>query len=434
MFTSGTGTPNGVFSVSAGSLPPGLALSAAGVLAGTPTVAGSYTFTVTAQNLIGSAGAQFTIVVDFTAPTAAPTAAPAPNAAGWSNQDVTVQWNWVDEPGGAGIDAGECTNSSTSAGQGAAIELGASCTDLAGNTRNATHTVKVDKTAPTVTCATAPTFVLGGSFTTDVTASVTDGLSGALAALVAEDVPAADVAGAGTKSKNLTGTDRAGNMTTQNCPYVVVAPAASELTLQTRRIVVIKRNTRSIAVTCTLDQPALDTCSLTLRAARRTLATAEARAAAQSASTTLTLPLSRRVRKRARRPGGLAATLAAHATQTRGGALQASIPLQLLPKAVVSAPSDGMFKTGSTKLPRNGTAYLRRLRELVSGARRLRCIGHTDSVGSSASNHKLGLARARAVCAFLTNNTSIARTVRSQGETNPRASNATPKDARATAT
>ena len=36
-FTSGTGTPSGAFTVSAGSLPPGLALSAAGVLSGTPT-------------------------------------------------------------------------------------------------------------------------------------------------------------------------------------------------------------------------------------------------------------------------------------------------------------------------------------------------------------------------------------------------------------
>ena len=63
-FTSGTGTPSGAFAVTAGSLPPGLALSPAGVLSGSPTQAGSFSFTVSAQNLIGSASAQFTITVD----------------------------------------------------------------------------------------------------------------------------------------------------------------------------------------------------------------------------------------------------------------------------------------------------------------------------------------------------------------------------------
>ena len=263
--------------MTAGTLPPGLALSAAGVLSGTPTEAGSFTFTVTAENLIGSASAQFTIEVDLTAPVAAPTASPAANAAGWSNQDATVTWNWADDPGGVGIDGADCTSSSASSGEGAAIELSATCADLAGNTRSATHTVKVDKTAPAVTCAAAPVYVLGGADATDVTASVSDALSGAAAALVAADVTAADVATPGAKSKTLTGSDQAGNQTTQSCSYTVGASRpepASALTLQTRRIVVIKRNTRSLRVTCTLDQPRSDACALTLRAGRRTLATA----------------------------------------------------------------------------------------------------------------------------------------------------------------
>ena len=218
-------------------------------------------------------------MVDLTAPTAAPTASPAANAAGWSNQDVTVTWNWADEPGGAGIDGADCTTLEHVVGEGAAIELSASCADLAGNTRSATHTVKVDKTAPTVTCAAAPIYVLGGSHATDVTASVTDALSGAAAALVAADVTAADVATAGREVKD-PDRHRPGRQ-----PDDAELPLhrrrrrpASELTLQTRRIVVIKRNTRGLRVTCTLDQPALDTCALTLRAGRRTLATGRATA------------------------------------------------------------------------------------------------------------------------------------------------------------
>src|SRR6185369_15435547 len=44
--TGGTGART--FAVSAGSLPTGLSLSTAGVLLGTPTAAGSFSFTVTA--------------------------------------------------------------------------------------------------------------------------------------------------------------------------------------------------------------------------------------------------------------------------------------------------------------------------------------------------------------------------------------------------
>ncbi|KAA9111305.1 NHL repeat-containing protein [Microbacterium rhizomatis] len=45
-----TGTPNPTTSITAGSLPPGLTLSADGVLSGTPTQTGSFAFTLTASN------------------------------------------------------------------------------------------------------------------------------------------------------------------------------------------------------------------------------------------------------------------------------------------------------------------------------------------------------------------------------------------------
>jgi len=46
-FTATGGTGSYSFSVSGGNLPPGLSLSAAGVVSGTPTLAGSYAFDVT---------------------------------------------------------------------------------------------------------------------------------------------------------------------------------------------------------------------------------------------------------------------------------------------------------------------------------------------------------------------------------------------------
>jgi uncharacterized protein YhjY with autotransporter beta-barrel domain len=56
--TASGGTGPYTFVVGAGSLPPGLALAAGGALSGTPTVAGSYNFTLTATDAFGSSGAR----------------------------------------------------------------------------------------------------------------------------------------------------------------------------------------------------------------------------------------------------------------------------------------------------------------------------------------------------------------------------------------
>jgi len=64
------GYPQPTFSVTSGQIPTGVLLSSAGVLAGTPLTAGTYTGTITAANALGSANQNFSIVV---APSTAPT-------------------------------------------------------------------------------------------------------------------------------------------------------------------------------------------------------------------------------------------------------------------------------------------------------------------------------------------------------------------------
>ena len=61
------GTPPNSWSVVSGSLPPGLALSSTGTISGTPTVAGSFTFTLQATDSMG-ASATRTLTVTITAP------------------------------------------------------------------------------------------------------------------------------------------------------------------------------------------------------------------------------------------------------------------------------------------------------------------------------------------------------------------------------
>lgn len=135
----------------------------------------------------------FTVTeVDSTPPTAtSPTQSPAANGAGWNNSDVTVTWNWTDEAGGSGIDPANCTTSSVSSGEGNPLTLNASCTDQAGNTGNASYTVKVDKTAPTVSVTGVTSggqYVFGAGPTPGCNS--TDGLSGiATAASVTVTTP-----------------------------------------------------------------------------------------------------------------------------------------------------------------------------------------------------------------------------------------------------
>jgi hypothetical protein len=56
--TASGGTAPYTFAVTSGSLPPGLSLTAGGLLSGTPTEIGSYTFTITATDAVGCQGSR----------------------------------------------------------------------------------------------------------------------------------------------------------------------------------------------------------------------------------------------------------------------------------------------------------------------------------------------------------------------------------------
>jgi len=80
--------------------------------------------------------------------------------------------------------------------------------------------VAVDKTSPTVTCNPA-TYTVGGSADDDVTATVSDVLSGPSVSTVSADVTPSDVSSPGVKSVSLTGSDLADNTRTMSCSYTV---------------------------------------------------------------------------------------------------------------------------------------------------------------------------------------------------------------------
>jgi alpha-tubulin suppressor-like RCC1 family protein len=171
-------------------------------------------------------------VLDAIAPTASPiTQLPAANIHGWNNSDVTVTWNWTDNAGGSGIDTANCTTSSISSGEGTAVNVAATCNDLAGNTGHASYTVKVDKTNPTITPTATKadsTAYTSGTWTNQtVTVHYTcgDSLSG-VATCPTDQIFSAN----GSTSTNGTATDMAGNSASSSFVLVQVdktAPALS---------------------------------------------------------------------------------------------------------------------------------------------------------------------------------------------------------------
>ena len=75
---AGGGTAPYVYSIYAGALPPGLVLSTAGVISGTPTAAGAFNFTIVARDSTTGVGSPYGVVSNFTLTVTAPTVVLSP--------------------------------------------------------------------------------------------------------------------------------------------------------------------------------------------------------------------------------------------------------------------------------------------------------------------------------------------------------------------
>jgi hypothetical protein len=115
------------------------------------------------------------IGVDNDPPTIKATPSPLPNAAGWNNTTVTVTFTCNDATSGVA----SCPASQTVSTEGSKVISG-TATDNAGNTANASITVNIDETAPTITATAAPAANSNGWNNSNVTVtfSCADSLSG----------------------------------------------------------------------------------------------------------------------------------------------------------------------------------------------------------------------------------------------------------------
>ncbi len=164
------------------------------------------------------------------APVSAPVLDPAlPNGAnGWYTSDVSVAWNWTDS--GSGVDPANCTQTSASSGEGAAITLSSTCKDLVGNTASDSRTVKIDETAPVLTLspnvtvnATSPA---GATVTYTAPTATDSGGSGVVAASVGCSPASGTPFALGTTPVNCSASDVAGN--TQTGSFTVHVSGAAE--------------------------------------------------------------------------------------------------------------------------------------------------------------------------------------------------------------
>ena len=116
--------------------------------------------------------------VDTVLPTIAPAVAPAPNAAGWNNTNVTVTFGCNDS--GSGVST--CPPPIAVTGEGAAQQFCGQAVDSAGNTSaSACATVNIDKTPPTISYSVSPSPNASGIITTTpvtITFVCADALSG----------------------------------------------------------------------------------------------------------------------------------------------------------------------------------------------------------------------------------------------------------------
>jgi hypothetical protein len=163
-------------------------------------------------------------------PVADPRSTPEPNAAGWHNAPVTVDWRWTDQtargfPGY--LDPNRCELSEStgpreysrsSTGLLTGVASVAFCTDQAGNEASARTVNHIDLTAPTFELRVEPRDPLVRNQRGYIDPAATDTPSG-IATVECDDVPTTSL---GVFEAGCSATDVAGNEAFASIPYTVV--------------------------------------------------------------------------------------------------------------------------------------------------------------------------------------------------------------------
>lgn len=204
-----------------------------------PSGEGAKTLTATAtpnfnnNNCTGQEGtATATYTVDNSGPTVTSAVNPAPNAAGWNKGDVGISWSATDS--GVGIQTAcpsatpnpnPCTDSVSA--NTAGTTKTSTAKDRLGNSNEGSVTVKLDKTAPTITGSRSPAPNANGWNNTDIVVEFDcdDVLSGIKSCLGSRTV---STNGAGQSADGTT-TDIADNSASDTVPNINIDKVAPSL-------------------------------------------------------------------------------------------------------------------------------------------------------------------------------------------------------------
>jgi hypothetical protein len=146
----------------------------------TVTVTANKNFNANQQKCTGPDGAQTaSYVLDNQGPTVTPTVSPAPNAGGWNNSDVTINWSATDTTG-SGVASGPTPAADSVTADTAGMTKTSTATDRVGNTGSGSVAIKLDKAKPTISGSGSPTANAFGWNNSNVTVSLNcaDALSG----------------------------------------------------------------------------------------------------------------------------------------------------------------------------------------------------------------------------------------------------------------
>ncbi|WP_019464571.1 beta strand repeat-containing protein, partial [Dyella japonica] len=173
------------FSLASGSLPPGLSINAAGVISGTPTAGGAYTFTVKVADAASSTATQTYAGVTMAAPVITLSPATLPGATQGSSFNASIAASGGSNPYTYAVTsgllpAGVLLNASTGALSGTPTVFGnfnftITATDSSGGTGPYTgsqpYSLSVAASMPVISSAALPSGTVGTGYSQTITAS-----------------------------------------------------------------------------------------------------------------------------------------------------------------------------------------------------------------------------------------------------------------------
>jgi YVTN family beta-propeller protein len=242
-----SGYPAPVFTVSSGTLPGGVVLDATtGAISGTPTAAGSATFTITATNSAGTDSRTFTVTVvpAAVAPVVMSGSLPAGEVGSAYSSTVTASGSPAPVftvssgtlPAGLVLDAATGTVSGIPATAGSATFTITATNSAGSDSKVYTVAIAAAAVAPAITAGALPDGTVGAAYSSTVTASGSPApafsvTAGALPAGLVLDAASGVVSGiptaAGSATFTITATNSAASDSQTYTVAVAVAPAAA---------------------------------------------------------------------------------------------------------------------------------------------------------------------------------------------------------------